>query len=66
LFSAYSYEFETFYAFTLLMSHVKDNFIKTLDNTEDGIKARLTIYNEYLKTLDNELYLHLENEGINP
>jgi hypothetical protein len=37
----YCYEWESFFSFTLLMTDIKDNFIKSLDNSETGIKARI-------------------------
>jgi hypothetical protein len=48
------------------MSDIKDNFIKSLDSTEDGIKARISTFDNYLSVLDNELFLYLEKEGVNP
>lgn len=48
------------------MTDIKDNFMKQMDNSETGIKARIRIFNQKLEKVDPELYEHLVKEGIDP
>jgi hypothetical protein len=66
IFQKNNYEHESFFCFTILMSEVKDNFIKSLDQSENGIKAKINTLNMLLMTHDPELHSYLSNEGVNP
>uniref|UniRef100_A0A1I7V818 TBC domain-containing protein c n=1 Tax=Loa loa TaxID=7209 RepID=A0A1I7V818_LOALO len=59
-------EADTYYCFQLLMSEIKDNFIKTLDSSNCGIESLLAEFNERLRSCDPELYNHLVDMGIKP
>ncbi|KAM3725885.1 TBC1 domain family member [Dirofilaria immitis] len=59
-------EADTYYCFQLLMSEIKDNFIKTLDSSNCGIESLLGEFYERLKNCDPELYNHLVDVGIKP
>ncbi|VDN21656.1 unnamed protein product [Gongylonema pulchrum] len=63
---AESAEADTYYCFQLLMSEIKDNFIKTLDNSNCGIEWLLAVFDERLRDFDFELYRHLTDIGIKP
>ncbi|KAI1724120.1 rab-GTPase-TBC domain-containing protein [Ditylenchus destructor] len=60
-------EADTFYCFQNLMSEIKDNFIRTLDNSNCGIESVLSRFYERFQRLDAPLYKHLaEDLGIRP
>ncbi|KHN85516.1 TBC1 domain family member 13 [Toxocara canis] len=50
---------DTYYCFQLLMSEIKDNFIKTLDNSNCGIEWLMAQFHERLRIYDPELHEHL-------
>lgn len=52
-------EADTYYCFQILMSEIKDNFIKTLDNSNCGISWAMNQFCERLRSCDIQLYSHL-------
>uniref|UniRef100_A0A0N5AT23 Rab-GAP TBC domain-containing protein n=1 Tax=Syphacia muris TaxID=451379 RepID=A0A0N5AT23_9BILA len=52
-------EADTYYCFQILMSEIKDNFIKMLDNSNCGISWSMNQFCELLRGFDVELYNHL-------
>lgn len=52
-------EADTYFCFQLLMSEVKDNFIKTLDSSNCGIEWIMSQFYERMRLCDPELYNHL-------
>lgn len=50
---------DAYYCFQLLMSEIKDNFIKTLDNSNCGIGWAMNQFCERLHSVDSRLYDHL-------
>ncbi|CAD6189292.1 unnamed protein product [Caenorhabditis auriculariae] len=60
-------EADTFFCFQQLMSEVKDNFIKTLDNSICGIESMMSSFHAMLASFDNQLHQHLtERLSIKP
>lgn len=57
---------DAFYCFSTLMGETKENFVKSLDNTDAGIKSRITDLNNLLKRIDQPLWTHLNNEHVHP
>ncbi|XP_056874683.1 TBC1 domain family member 13 isoform X3 [Takifugu flavidus] len=53
-------EADTFFCFTNLMSENRDNFIKSLDDSQCGITYKMESVYSMLKDKDLELYLKLE------
>ncbi|XP_030063759.1 TBC1 domain family member 13 isoform X2 [Microcaecilia unicolor] len=58
-------EADTFFCFTNLMAEIRDNFIKSLDDSQCGITSRMESVYSTLKEKDVELYLKLE-QNIRP
>lgn len=52
-------EADTFFCFTNLMSENRDNFIKSLDDSQCGITSRMESVYALLRDKDLELYLKL-------
>lgn len=52
-------EADTFFCFTNLMSENRDNFIKSLDDSQCGITYKMESVYSMLKDKDLELYLKL-------
>ena len=59
-------EVDAFFCFSIIMGEIKDNFIKSLDTSSSGIKARLKAFNETLKRIDEEIWEYFEKLGLNP
>ncbi|XP_043914352.1 TBC1 domain family member 13 isoform X2 [Protopterus annectens] len=59
-------EADTFFCFTNLMSEIKDNFIKSLDDSQCGISYKMESVYSTLKENDLELYLKLQEQNIKP
>ncbi|CAK7290199.1 TBC1 domain family member 13 [Vulpes lagopus] len=53
-------EADTFFCFTNLMAEIRDNFIKSLDDSQCGITYKMEKVYSTLKDRDMELYLKLE------
>ncbi len=59
-------EEDTFYCFTNLMTHIRDNFMKIYDNSEFGILDRMQKFLMLLKKIDNEIYELFEKQKLKP
>ncbi|XP_061657742.1 TBC1 domain family member 13 isoform X3 [Syngnathoides biaculeatus] len=59
-------EADTFFCFTNLMSENRDNFIKSLDDSQCGITYKMESVYSMLKEKDVELYLKLLEQNIKP
>uniref|UniRef100_A0A0F7Z9L4 TBC1 domain family member 13 n=1 Tax=Crotalus adamanteus TaxID=8729 RepID=A0A0F7Z9L4_CROAD len=59
-------EADTFFCFTNLMSEIRDNFIKSLDDSQCGITCKMEKVYVILKEKDGELYLKLQEQNIKP
>lgn len=59
-------EADAFFCFTNVMMEVRDNFCKSLDHTELGVKASIARLNNLLKEKDYQLWRHLESCEMNP
>ncbi|XP_074067097.1 TBC1 domain family member 13 isoform X1 [Macrotis lagotis] len=59
-------EADTFFCFTNLMSEIRDNFIKSLDDSQCGITYKMEKVYSTLKEKDVELYLKLQEQNIKP
>ncbi|XP_070614570.1 TBC1 domain family member 13 [Erythrolamprus reginae] len=59
-------EADTFFCFTNLMSEIRDNFIKSLDDSQCGITYKMEKVYIILKEKDRELYMKLQEENIKP
>ncbi|XP_072422103.1 TBC1 domain family member 13 isoform X1 [Chiloscyllium punctatum] len=59
-------EADTFFCFTNLMSEIRDNFIKSLDDSQCGISYKMEKVYSTLKEKDMDLYLKLQEQNIKP
>lgn len=59
-------EGDAFWCFTNLMAEVKDSFVRSLDQSESGIKSRVQKVHNLLRVVDEELWEHFEAQGVNP
>ncbi|KAM4663717.1 TBC1 domain family member 13 [Discoglossus pictus] len=59
-------EADTFFCFTNLMAEIRDNFIKSLDDSQCGITSKMESVYSTLKEEDMELYLKLQEQNIKP
>ncbi|CAF4537568.1 unnamed protein product [Rotaria sp. Silwood2] len=59
-------EADTFYCFTNLMIHIRDNFMKVYDNSEFGIRVRMQKYLNLLKETANDIYDLFEEQNLKP
>lgn len=59
-------EADSFFCFTALMSEIRDFFIKTLDESEGGIKQKMAQLSALLKEKDAEVWHRLEQQNLYP
>ncbi|XP_023298207.2 TBC1 domain family member 13 isoform X2 [Lucilia cuprina] len=59
-------EADCFYCFTALMAEIRDFFIKTLDDSEGGIKNMMKRLSEMLRNKDLEIYERLKAQELHP
>lgn len=59
-------EADCFFCFTALMSEIRDFFIKTLDESEGGIKQKMAQLSALLKEKDFEVWHRLEQQNLYP
>ncbi|KAJ6638098.1 TBC1 domain family member 13 [Pseudolycoriella hygida] len=59
-------EADCFFCFTALMSEIRDFFIKTLDESEGGIKQKMTKLSILLKEKDLEVWNRLRDQELYP
>lgn len=59
-------EADCFFCFTALMSEIRDFFIKTLDESEGGIKQKMAQLSALLKEKDAEVWQRLEQQNLYP
>jgi TBC1 domain family member 13 len=59
-------EADTFFCFTALMSEIRDFFIKTLDESEGGIKSMMAKLAELLRQKDVEVHERLKDQELYP
>ncbi|CAF4165350.1 unnamed protein product [Rotaria socialis] len=59
-------EADTFYCFTNLMIHLRENFMKVYDKSEFGILGRMQKFSMLLKELDKEVHEYFEQENLKP
>nr|XP_014087184.1 TBC1 domain family member 13 isoform X2 [Bactrocera oleae] len=59
-------EADCFFCFTALMSEIRDFFIKTLDDSEGGIKFMMAKLANMLKQKDPEVYNKLKEQELHP
>ncbi|XP_037933212.1 TBC1 domain family member 13 isoform X2 [Teleopsis dalmanni] len=59
-------EADSFFCFTALMSEIRDFFIKTLDDTEGGIKFVMTKLSNMVKQKDPEVFERLRHQELHP
>lgn len=59
-------EADSFFCFTALMGEIRDFFIKTLDESEGGIKQKMAQLSAMLKEKDTEVWQRLEQQNLYP
>lgn len=59
-------EADCFFCFTALMSEIRDFFIKTLDESEGGIKQKMAKLSSLLKDKDIEVWMRLKDQELYP
>lgn len=59
-------ESDSFFCFSILMGEIKDGFIRSLDNSSAGIKARIQSFYEILQRLEPEISKHFDDMQVHP
>lgn len=59
-------EADCFFCFTALMSEIRDFFIKTLDESEGGIKQKMATLSTLLHDRDEEVWQRLRDQELYP
>ena len=58
------FESDLFYCFTLVMSDLRDGFIRTMDSEETGINGKIQKFATIFSQIDSKLFNHIENQGV--
>mmetsp|Transcript_2521 Transcript_2521/g.5062 ORF Transcript_2521/g.5062 Transcript_2521/m.5062 type:complete len:456 (+) Transcript_2521:66-1433(+) len=59
-------EVDTFFCFSLLMADMRDSFVKSLDDSENGMLGRIEQFSALLREKDEEVWLHLDKLQVQP
>jgi len=59
-------EADTFFCFSLVMSDMRDAFVKSLDHEDDGMFGRVKHFSTLLQEKDHEVWNHLSTEKVEP
>jgi len=59
-------EADAFGCFMAVMAELRDRYIKSLDHSESGVLAVVKRMHDLLKDVDEELWEHLERNGVDP
>ena len=59
-------ESDSFFCFSILMGEIQDGFMRSMDNSSTGIKARIQCFHETFEKVEPDLWKHLENLGVHP
>ena len=59
-------EADTFYCFTNLMVHIRENFMRIYDNSEFGILVRMQKFLALLKSTDEEVFNRFDEQKLRP
>ena len=59
-------EADCFWCFTALMSEIRDFFIKSLDESENGIRGMMNKLSQLLEKKDIDVFNRLKDQGIFP
>lgn len=59
-------ESDSFFCFSILMGEIKDGFLRSLDNSSAGIKARIESFHSIFQSVEPELWKHFEDQMIHP
>ena len=59
-------EEDAFYCFTNLMGEIRDCFIRSLDESESGIRGQMANFTELLRSVDVHIFTILEEQRIQP
>lgn len=57
---------DCFWCFTALMSEIRDFFIKTLDESDNGIRGKMNLLSRLLEKRDKHVFDRLKEQGIVP
>lgn len=57
---------DCFWCFTALMSEIRDFFIKTLDESDNGIRGKMNLLSRLLEKRDRHVFDRLKEQGIVP
>ncbi|CAD8135682.1 unnamed protein product [Paramecium octaurelia] len=61
-----SVESDAFFCFTIFMADAKESFLRSLDDSQDGIKSKMNNLNTLLRIHEIEIWDNLQKQGIHP
>lgn len=60
------FESDLFCCFTNLMAEIRDGFMRSMDSEKSGINGKIKTFELLLSQVDEELFLHLDENRVNP
>lgn len=58
------FESDLFFTFTVVMSDLRDGFVRYMDSEETGINGKIAKFSTMLKEIDPDLYTHLHINNV--
>jgi hypothetical protein len=59
------FESDLFFCFNIIISEIRDGFIRTMDNEPTGVYGRIKEFDFLLNEIDPELHAHLLEQSLN-
>ena len=59
-------EADLFFCFNIVISEIRDSFVRTMDAENTGINGKVQEFDYLLYTIDPQLHEHLTEVGLNP
>lgn len=59
-------EADLFFCFNIVISEVRDSFVRTLDAEDSGINGKVREFDYLLYSIDPQLHEHLQSNGLDP
>jgi len=57
-------EADAFFCFTNIMSLIRDNFLRDLDETDKGIQYQMSLFSDLLLDSDRDLWIYLDEKQL--
>ena len=60
------FESDLFFSFTMVMTDLRDGFLRCMDSEDFGINGKIRKFGQIFRQIDRELYDHIESCNVQP